>query len=72
MRWTFATDAEKIRFLQVMSVLKSWGKGKSRRFLERAVKRLPPNLKAQVLEAELKRQERKELAMKEKMRASRE
>jgi len=66
-----ATDAEKIRFLQVLRVLKTWGKGKGRRFLERVVTRLPPNLKAQVLDAELRRQERKELAMKEKMRASR-
>ncbi|CAJ1963506.1 unnamed protein product [Cylindrotheca closterium] len=65
------TDAEKIRFLQVMRVLKTWGKGKGRRFLERVVRRLPPNLKAQVLEAELRRQERKEREMKENMRVSR-
>jgi predicted unusual protein kinase regulating ubiquinone biosynthesis (AarF/ABC1/UbiB family) len=65
-------DAEKVRFLQVVRVLKTWGKGKSNRFLERVVKRLPPNLKTRVLEAELRRQERKELEMKEKMKASRE
>lgn len=68
---TPGTEAEKIRFLQVLRVMKTWGKGKSSRFLERVVKRLPQNLKAQVLEAELRRQERKELAMKEEMRANR-
>ncbi|KAL3937007.1 MAG: hypothetical protein SGBAC_007792 [Bacillariaceae sp.] len=68
---TPGTKAEKIRFLQVLGVMKRWGRGKSSRFLERVVKRLPHNLKAQVLKAELRRQEHKELAMKEEMRANR-
>lgn len=44
----------------VMSILKKWGKGKGGRFSERVIKKLPPKLKSQVLEAELKRQERKD------------
>ena len=50
---------DKIRFQQVVNLLKQWGKGKGRRFLERVVNRLPSNLRTKVLEAELKRQERK-------------
>ena len=47
----------KIRFKQVARLLKQWGKGKGKRFVERAIKNLPPKLRAKVLEAELKRQE---------------
>ena len=43
-----------------MSILKKWGKGKGGRFAERVIKKLHPKLKSQVLEAELKRQERKD------------
>ena len=49
-------EDNKIRFQQVRSLLKEWGRGKRKRFLERVVKKLPPNLKAKVLEAELRRQ----------------
>jgi len=52
--------SDKIRFQQVASLLKQWGKGKGKRFLERVVRNLPPDLRAKVLEAELRRQERKE------------
>jgi len=55
--------SEKIRFQQVASLLKQWGKGKGKRFLERVVKSLPPDLRAKVVEAELRRQERKEAGM---------
>ena len=51
---------EKIRFQQVASLLKQWGKGKGKRFLERVVKSLPSDMRAKVLEAELRKQERKE------------
>eukprot|EP00980_Cylindrotheca_fusiformis_P021075 scaffold8079_cov121-Cylindrotheca_fusiformis.AAC.3 len=61
----------KVRFHQVTSILSKWGKGKRSRLVERVVKRLPPKLKAQVLEAELRRQERKERAMKDNARNSR-
>ena len=50
---------EKIRIRQVGRLLKQWGKGKGERLLERSVKRLPPALKAKVLQAELARRERK-------------
>ena len=53
---------EKIRLRHVVSLLKKWGKGKGKRFLERVVKKLPPDLRTRVLEAELERQERKEAA----------
>jgi len=55
--------ADKIRFQQVAKLLKQWGKGKGKRFLERVVKKLPPNLKAKVIEAELRRQQREDGSM---------
>lgn len=64
-------ETDKIRFQQVMKILKRWGKGKSSRFIERVVKKLPPTLRAKVLEAELKRQERKDSELKEKSRQPR-
>lgn len=59
-------EDEKIRFQQVVKILKTWGKGKGTRFAERVIKKLPPNLRTKVLEYELRRQERKDLAAKEK------
>ena len=60
-----ATDSssgtEKIRFLQVARLLKQWGKGKGRRFLERVVRKLPPNLRAKILERELNKQQASDL-----------
>ena len=56
-----ASDTDdKIRLRHVVSLLKKCGKGKGKRFLERVVKKLPPDLRTRVLEAELERQERKE------------
>jgi aarF domain-containing kinase len=50
---------EKIRLSHVASLLKKWGKGKGTRFIERVVRKLPPDLRGKVLEAEVRRQERK-------------
>lgn len=57
-----ATGADKVRFQQVTEMLKSWGKGKGKRLAERAVKKLPSKLRTKVLEAEVRRQERKDAA----------
>jgi aarF domain-containing kinase len=53
-------EASKVKFRQVASLLKVWGKGKGRRFIERVVKKLPPELRAKVLEAKLRQMERKD------------
>ena len=53
-------DYDKVTFRQVASLLKAWGKGKGRRFIERVIKRLPDDLKTKVLEAELRRLEAKD------------
>mmetsp|Transcript_30809 Transcript_30809/g.46972 ORF Transcript_30809/g.46972 Transcript_30809/m.46972 type:complete len:608 (-) Transcript_30809:16-1839(-) len=51
---------DKIRFRQVGSILKEWGKGKSKRFAWRAIEKLSPKTKTRVMEYMLKLQERKE------------
>ena len=51
-----------ITFRQVASMMKKYGKQKTRRFIERVVKKLPPSLRSKVLEAEVRRLERKEKA----------
>lgn len=63
---TSGSGDDKIRFKQVLSILKTWGEGKGSRFAERVLKRLPSKLRSRVLEAELRRQERKELEMAQK------
>jgi len=55
-----AGKSSKVKFSQVASLFKMWGKGKIMRFFNRVVKKLPDNLKMKVIEAELKRQEAKE------------
>jgi hypothetical protein len=57
--------------VEVVLVKQIRSKEKSSRFVERVVKKLPPTWKAQVVEAELRRQERKDLAMKDKTRSAR-
>lgn len=52
----------KIRFRQVQSILKQWGKGKGKRFIQRLLNRLPSGLKSKLASAELERQERREAA----------
>ena len=53
-------ENSKIKFRQVASLCKAWGKGKIMRFFNRVVKKLPENLKMKVVQAELKRLEAKE------------
>ena len=54
------SDTDKVRFRQIASLFKVWGKGKGRRFIERVVKKLPEGLRAKVLEAELRRMDRQD------------
>jgi len=53
-------ENSKVKFRQVASLFKMWGKGKIMRFFNRVVKKLPDNLKMKVIEAELKRLETKD------------
>jgi len=54
--------ADRIKFRQVASMMKRYGKQKTRRFIERVVRKLPPGLRSKVLEAEVRRLERRENA----------
>jgi len=54
------TSTGKVQFRQVARLFKAWGKGKTRRFVEKVVKKLPEGLRAKVLEAELRRMERED------------
>ena len=54
---TVVTDS-KIRFKQVVRLLKDWAKGKGTRFAERTIQKLPPKMKTRVLEYIVERQEK--------------
>lgn len=50
----------KVRFRQVGSMIKLWGRGKTERFLKRTVSNMPTSMRNRLLEAVVKRQERKD------------
>ena len=50
-------SGDKIRFKQVVRLLKDWAKGKGTRFAERTIQKLPPSMKTRVLEYIVERQE---------------
>jgi len=52
--------AGKVRFGQVASMLKMWGRGKTERFLKRTVENMPSSVRTRLLELVVKREERKD------------